>query len=302
MSDAEGPSAAEIEQAIQACQEKIAKIQGIMHERADSNRAVTLEPALRSARSDLVVLERQLDLAKEREQKTATSAAQLRVDIAEHERRIADLEGQMKSAKDGVDINNLEVSRRFLQMERNQLLCELTKLEAAKAATPAGGADDEDGDDEAEVAELRRSNDAKTRIIEDLNQKLEKLRKELAVAKAMIDGYEGDADPDSTRVTVKAERLQELKNENRRLQAENEDLKAHDAMTSHSTVGLTAHCKDMDEHARELENQLLETTERCNALAGHTTALEKELRQLQAENDGLKAHLDDLETQLSKKN
>jgi len=297
MSDAEGPSAAEIEQAIKACKEKIAKIQNIINERAGSNQAITLEPALRSTRGDLATMERQLDLAKQQEQKSAANVAQLQVDIKEHERRIADLEQQMKSAHDGVDINNLEVSRRFLQMERNQLLCELTELESAKNVENANdGTDAEDSD-----TELRRSNDAKTRIIEDLNQKLEKTQKELAVAKAMIDGYEGDADPDTTRVTVKAERIQGLKNENRRLQAENEGLRAHDAMTSHSTVGLTAHCKDMEEHARNLESQLLETTERCNALAGNTEALEKEIRRLQAENDGLKAHLDDLESQSNRK-
>ncbi len=273
MADAE-MTAAEIEERIEACRKRIMSAEAAIAERPDSSRAQTLAISVRPLRAELANLERLLDEARARED---PREREIRKELDKNQAEIEELEERLRTASDPVEVNNLSVSRRFLQMERNQLLIRL-----------AGGRGAEEED---ETAELRRANDAKSRIIEDQNAKIESLRKELSVAKAALGNPEDSASCDETRVTVTAGRLNSIRNEARRLGAENYDLRTEisdlkkQADLLHRNIGeLTAHCRESDGHIRELE-------ERCRALSGQLEASVRKLREAEKEIAGLREYI-----------
>ena len=293
MSNAERPTVAEFEAAIADHKEKIASLEKAMMDSPDSNRNVILQPALRTNRNELALLEQQLDIARRQETGPISDETELRHKIAVTEKEIKETDEKMRQAT-GVDAENLAVSCRFLQMELNHMDCELAELtrpteavsmpETAAAALPTAA--------EKALAELRRSNEAKTRIIADQNNHIAELTKCLRTAEARLDGYEGGNPAAGPRVTVTADRLRELKNENHALQAENEDLKSQNLMLNHNIAALTGHCKNMDEHADHLQEHLLETAKRAETLGAQVENLTRQLHKLEQDNDGLQTALE----------
>lgn len=276
MADAE-MTAAEIEERIESCRKRIMSAEAAIAERPDSSRAQTLAISIRPLRAELANLEHLLDEARRREGEGDPREQGIRRELEKNRAEIEELEERLRTTSDPVEANNLSVSRRFLQMERNQLLIRLT------------GGRDADGEDE--IAELRRANDAKSRIIEDQNAKIESLRKELAAARAAVGNPEDSASCDETRVTVTAGRLNSIRNETRRLGAENYELRTEvsdlkkQADILHRNIGeLTGHCRESDGHIRELE-------ERCRALSGQLEASVRKLREAEKENAGLREYI-----------
>lgn len=276
MADAE-MTAAEIEERIESCRKRIMSAEAAIAERPDSSRAQTLSISIRPLRAELADLEHLLDEVRRREGEGDPREQEIKRELEKNRAEIEDIEEKLRTTSDPVEINNLSVSRRFLQMERNQLLIRLT-----------GGRNSDEGD---ETAELRRANDAKSRIIEDQNAKIESLRKELAAAKAAVGNPEDSASCDETRVTVTAGRLNSIRNEARRLGAENYELRTEveklkkQADVLHRNIGeLTGHCRESDGHIRELE-------ERCRALSGQLDASMRKLREAEKENAGLREYI-----------
>ena len=249
----------ELEERIESCRNRIRSAEAAIAERPDSSRAQTLNISIRPIRAELAELEHRLEEARKKEPEDPREE-KIRKELEKNQAE-------------------LDVSKRFLQMERNQLLIRLTN----------GGQAEETEDEE--VAGLRRANEAKTRIIEDQNAKIEALRKELASAKAALGNPEDGVSCDESRVTVTAGRLNSIQNEARRLGAENYDLRSEiselkkPADMMHRNIGeLTCHCRESEDHVRELE-------ERCRALSGQLETSVRRLREAENEIKGLREYI-----------
>ncbi len=262
MSKADESTVAAIEAAIAECKDKIRSIETALKNNPQSNQAVFLQPALRTTRNELALLEQQLDAAKAEAGRDPATENELRQRIAVIGQEIEETDAKLKAAT-GTAAENLAVSCRFLQMELHHLQCELADLTRPPAEHDEPAAEPAE---DSELTELRRSSSAKSRIIDAQNQQVAELTKCLRAAEARLDSYEGGSPAAGPRVTVEAERLQELKNQNRALIAENEDLKAQNSMLNHNIATLTGHCKNMDEHADDLQQRLLEAIERNQTL------------------------------------
>ena len=224
----------ELEERIESCRNRIRSAEAAIAERPDSSRAQTLNISIRPIRAELAELEHRLEEARKKEPEDPREE-KIRKELEKNQAELDDIE-----ETDPIKVNNLTVSKRFLQMERNQLLIRLTN----------GGQAEETEDEE--VAGLRKANEAKTRIIEDQNAKIEALRKELASAKAALGNPEDGVSCDETRVTV--------------------------------TAGLTCHCRESEDHVRELE-------ERCRALSGQLETSVRRLREAENEIKGLREYI-----------
>ena len=268
----------ELEERIESCRNRIRSAEAAIAERPDSSRAQTLNISIRPIRAELAELEHRLEEARKKEPEDPREE-KIRKELEKNQAELDDIEEKLHGETDPIKVNNLTVSKRFLQMERNQLLIRLTN----------GGQAEETEDEE--VAGLRKANEAKTRIIEDQNAKIEALRKELASAKAALGTPEDGVSCDETRVTVTAGRLNSIQNEARRLGAENYDLRSEiselkkQADMMHRNIGeLTCHCRESEDHVRELE-------ERCRALSGQLETSVRRLREAENEIKGLREYI-----------
>lgn len=274
---------AALEEEIAKTKKKIESAERAVAERPDSNRARSLQITLRNLRAELHNLEESLDAARAEgadEEEEDEGDAWIRDALDKNQKEIDDIDLKLRDAKDQVEVNNLTVSKRFLQMERNQLLIRLTH-ETAPAAS------DED------IETVRREVESKMRIIEAQNKQIEELKKELSAAKAQVWDPLRETESDETRITVTAGRLRSINGEARRLGAENYELKKQigelktEKDSLHRTIGdLTVHIRDVEAHARETEA-------RAGKLAAELQEAERRMEEADRTIDGLKAALED---------
>ncbi len=269
-------TAAELRERIAACRKRIESTEKAIAERPDSSRAQTLSISIRPIRAELAELERRLDEVLKKGEEEDPGTGKTEAALARNRSELDDIERELETETDPVRINNLTVSKRFLQMERNQLLIRL-----------AGNGGPEE--DDAELAELRKANDAKSRIIADQNEKIESLKKELAVSKA--GNPEDSVSCDETRVTVTAGRLTAIKNEARRLGAENYDLKSQISELKKQADSMHRSISDLTLHCREDEKRIRELEERCTALSGQLESSVRKLREADREIKGLREYI-----------
>ena len=167
--------------------------------------------------------------------------------------KIRDINSQMELETDPVVRNNLEVSKRFLQMERNGLL--IRQAQTTKRKSP----------EEEKIEELQNLCDSRLRFIQDLESRLKKAEKDLSYYKALADNPDRGLSCDLSRVTVTAESLSAMRNESKKLSLENYQLKEEIRklrseldMKGKNVVELTRHCKEADSEILRLQARVQE--------------------------------------------
>ena len=167
--------------------------------------------------------------------------------------KIRDINSQMELESDPVVKNNLEVSKRYLQMERNGLL--IRQAQTTKRKTP----------EEEKIEELQNLCDSRLRFIQDLEARLKKAEKDLSYYKAMVDNPDRGLSCDLTRVTLTAESLSAMRNESKKLSLENYQLKEEIRklrndldMKGKNIKELTLHCKEADSEILRLQARVQE--------------------------------------------
>ena len=199
----------------------------------DPEMAKGLKGMLAMLRDEIAEYERRLDSLED-------EGPDYDAEIADIDSKLRDISSQMELETDPVVRNNLEVSKRFLQMERNHLLIE-------KTSRPA-----EDPQEER-IDELTRRCEADRQYISDLERRLEKAEKDASYYRRLAETPDRDVSCDTSRVTVTAEALSELRNEaklrsieNGNLKMENRELKNQIEMLRKNVRELTEHCKEAD--------------------------------------------------------
>ena len=167
--------------------------------------------------------------------------------------KIRDINSQMELETDPVVRNNLEVSKRYLQMERNGLL--IRQAQTTKRKTP----------EEERIEELEELSETRLRFIRELEERLKKAEKDLSCYKALADNPDRGVSCDLTKVTVTAESLSALRNESKKLALENYQLKeeirrlkADLDMKGRNIKELTLHCKEADSEILRLQARVQE--------------------------------------------
>jgi len=286
MSKWEGPPIAEIEEQIDYHEDKLKSIQRAIDENPDSNRTRMLEISMRNMRAELSNLKLALEDAKKCGEEDRQAVSLLKKDIEDRNSRIDEIDRVLENEPDKTARNNLEVSKRFLQMEINSL-----EIRISDATRKADVVKHEDKD--KEIEELRRSNDARARMIADLQSRLSSAERDLSVAKALA------ADPekvqcDETRVTVTSGRLNELSNKAAALGAENYDLKCQITKLKQSADMSKKDIHDLTIHCKNGDSQILELQGRIAALVEEGDAVRKKAAEIQSENEGLKNYMKDM--------
>ncbi len=200
---------------------------------------------MRTLKAEISRLEEQLEEAKESEDPGS--------EIEEIDSQLRDIATALERETDPVVRNNLEVSKRFLQMERNGLLIRMTQKE--KTRDPF----------EEKMEELEQLSESRLRMINDLRTRLEKAEKDLSYYKSLADHPERNVSSDRTRVTITAEALSEIRNEakvlsveNANLKMENRALKREMDLQSANVRELTRHCKEADSEIIRLQARVQE--------------------------------------------
>ena len=167
--------------------------------------------------------------------------------------KIRDINSQMELESDPVVKNNLEVSKRYLQMERNGLL--IRHAQTTKRKTP----------EEEKIEELENLCETRLRFIQELETRLKTAEKDLSYYKALADNPERGLSCDMSRVTITAESLSAMRNESKKLALENyqlkeeiRKLKAELDMKSQNIKELTRHCREADSEILRLEARVQE--------------------------------------------
>ena len=167
--------------------------------------------------------------------------------------KIRDINSQMELETDPVVRNNLEVSKRYLQMERNGLL--IRQAQTTKRKTP----------EEERIEELEELSETRLRFIRELEERLKKAERDLSCYKALADNPDRGVSCDLTKVTVTAESLSALRNESKKLALENyqlkeeiRKLKADLDMKGRNIKELTLHCKEADSEILRLQARVQE--------------------------------------------
>ncbi|AGI48028.1 hypothetical protein TALC_01036 [Thermoplasmatales archaeon BRNA1] len=243
----------DLEKQIEKQEATVRKIEATISAKKGSNQANMLAVSLKNARGDLANMRAMLEdmLAAEAEEDPDTSS--VRKDIADRKVRLKELDRDYEDETDPVKRNNIEVSRRFLQMEINSLLIRLSEAERGIEA----------GSPESEIEDLKRDIDGRIRMIEHLREELDAVRKELAIANARLGKPEDKVMCDTTRVTVEAGRLKEMDNSIRTLGAENyelrrqlDELKKERDVMKRNIRELTVHCDNSDRQIIELQSRI----------------------------------------------
>ena len=115
----------ELEERIESCRNRIRSAEAAIAERPDSSRAQTLNISIRPIRAELAELEHRLEEARKKEPEDPREE-KIRKELEKNQAELDDIEEKLHGETDPIKVNNLTVSKRFLQMERNQLLIRLT--------------------------------------------------------------------------------------------------------------------------------------------------------------------------------
>ena len=273
--EGQNPGRAEIERQIEDTEPKIKSAESAIAERPDSNRSRSLQITLRNLRGELSNLKAMLERAEDEAPSDSPEDSKTKAELDRNKDELDDIEAKLSLAADPVEINNLTVSKRFLQMERNQLLIRLTH-ETAPAVT------DED------IETVRKEVEAKIRIIQAQNAQIEDLKKQLSAAKAQVWDPLRESSSDSTRITVTAGRLRAINGEARRLGAENYELKKQMGELKNKKDGLHRAIGDLTVHVKDAEAHARETEARAMALADELQEAERRIEALERENKGLR--------------
>ncbi|MCQ2070079.1 MAG: hypothetical protein MJZ68_03000 [archaeon] len=231
-----------LEREIEEYRLRIEGIEKTLESGPGKDQDVLLRRTLERMRDEMAELERRLDEGRSDEEM-----------LEEYDRQMAEIRADMADETDPVVRNNLEVALRFLQMERNHLLVEMT-VSDRKVPTP-----------EERIAELERETESRSRIIGDLTSRIKSLEKELDETKAIRDP---SSDYDGAKVSVTSARLSELNAKNKNLGYENTQLKIQisdlkkemDTMRS-NIRSLTEHCKESDRQVLVLQDRLRKSDE-----------------------------------------
>ena len=201
---------------------------------SDPELAKGLKGMLAMLNDEIAELERRLDEMED-------EGPDYDAEIADIDSKLADIASQMQLETDPVVRNNLEVSKRFLQMERNHLLVE--KTQGTPRRDPL----------EERIEDLSRKLEAGRAYAAELENRLAKAEKEISYYKRLAENPDRNVSCDTTRVTVTAEALSELRNdaklkaiENGNLKMENRELKNQIDMLRRNIRELTEHCRDAD--------------------------------------------------------
>lgn len=171
--------------------------------------------------------------------------------IDDLDRKIRDINTLLENETDPIIRNNLEVSKRYLQMERNGTLIKITQTRKVKDPV------------QEKIEELEQLCGSRLRIINDLQEKLRKAEKDLSYYKAIAENPDRKVSCDTARVSVTAEALSELRNEakvlsvnNYNLKTENRELKKQIDLLRQNVVELTKHCKEADSQVNTLQSRI----------------------------------------------
>ena len=179
--------------------------------------------------------------------------------IADIDAKLADIDTALKNESDPIVRNNLEVSKRFLQMERNHALIE--KTQSTRKEDPL----------EARIRDLENSLQNSVRYAEDLRAKLDRALKDAEHYRMIAENPDRNVKCDATRVTVEAGTLSDLRNQAKiksleceSLKRENRALKDQIAML-HKNIGeLTVHCKEGDSQILILQKRLADLRQKLD--------------------------------------
>lgn len=181
-------------------------------------------------------------------------------EIADLDTKIRDIDLMLESETDPIVRNNLEVSKRYLQMERNGALIRQTQSQKRKDPQ------------EERIAELKKLNDDRLRLIQDLQGRLARAEKDLSYYKALAEHPERNVSCGTSRVTVTADSLSALRNESKVLSVENyklkeqvRDLKNELEMQRKNIRELTLHCKDADSQILILQARVQELMKKLDS-------------------------------------
>ncbi len=171
--------------------------------------------------------------------------------IADIDSKLHDIDLALKNESDPIARNNLEVSKRFLQMERNHALIE--KTGRVKKEDPL----------EARIRSLENSLQNSVKYSEDLRRKLDNAIKEADHYRILAENPDRGIKCDTARVTVEARTLGDLRNRlsekslaYESLKRENRELKDQIAMLCRNISELTVHCKEGDSQILVLQKRL----------------------------------------------
>ncbi|MCQ2079870.1 MAG: hypothetical protein MJZ38_07450 [archaeon] len=238
-------SAAEIEWLIEERKRRTEDIEEQVSGTTDEDLLKGLKGMLAMLRNEVADLERELDDMDIQEDIDGA--------IDDIDRRIRDIDSQICMESDQIIRSNLEVSKRYLQMERNGLLIKLTQKTRRKDPQ------------EARIEELEKLCESRLRLINDLQKRLEKAEKDLSYYKAVAENPDRRVSCGTTRVSVTADELSRLRNEakvagvnNYNLKTENRELKNQIAMLGKNIQELTKHCKDGDSQILILQGRVQE--------------------------------------------
>ncbi len=171
--------------------------------------------------------------------------------IADIDSKLSDIDIALKNETDPIVRNNLEVSKRFLQMERNHALIE--KTSSSRKEDPL----------EVKIRSLENSLQNSVKYAEDLRCKLDNAIKEANHYRLLAENLDRGIKCDTTRVTVEARTLCDLRNQLKErslayesLKRENRELKDQIAMLRRNISELTLHCKEGDSQILVLQKRL----------------------------------------------
>ncbi|MCQ2078839.1 MAG: hypothetical protein MJZ38_02115 [archaeon] len=237
-------SAQEIQWLIEERKRRIEDLEEQMSASTDEDFIRGLKGMMSMLRSEIAELEHELD-EKEGEAEDPEDI------IRDLDAKIRDIDSQMQLETDPVVRNNLEVSKRFLQMERNAQLIKMTQTVERKDPL------------EERVEELERLCDSRQRYIQDLEERLRKAEKDVSYYKAIADNPDRLVNCDATRVSVTAGKLAEMRNEakmlainNGNLKSENRELKSQILLLN--VMELTKHCRESDSQVLILQKRVVD--------------------------------------------
>lgn len=248
MSEKEVGSAEEIEWLIEDRERRIADISEQLATESDEELRKGLNGMLAMLRQEVGELRDELSA------KIQTDDAE---DIvADFDMKISDIDNALRYESDPIVRNNLEVSKRFLQMERNHALIE--KTQATVKEDPA----------EARIRALENSLENSVNYSERLKAKLDEALKDVAHYKALAENPDRMVKCDSTRVLIEAGALSNLRNQAKvktleceTLKRENRALRDQIAMLRKNISELTVHCKEGDTQILILQKRLADLRE-----------------------------------------
>ncbi len=171
--------------------------------------------------------------------------------LSDLDSKLADIDSALMDETDPIIRNNLEVSKRFLQMERNHALIE--KTQTTKIEDPL----------ETKIRSLEKRLQNSAIYAEDLRVKLDYALKDVEHYRLLAENPDRNSKCDTTRVIIEAGALRDLRNqvkiktlETETLKKENRALKDQIALLHKNITELTVHCREGDTQILVLQKRL----------------------------------------------